>query len=44
MSDHSHQPSPVKVQERATARALGEHMAQHRVDMLERLLGLAPKG
>jgi hypothetical protein len=32
------------IQERATARAQSEHMAQHRVDLLERLLGLAPQG
>jgi hypothetical protein len=40
--DHylTHEDERKAIQERATARAHREHMAQHRVDLLERLLGL----
>jgi spore maturation protein CgeB len=39
-----HEDERKTIQEQATARARHEHMAQHRVDLLERLLGLAPQG
>lgn len=35
-----HEEARKAIQEKATARAQSEHMAQHRVDMLEQLLGL----
>lgn len=40
----SHEDERKAIQQRATKRALGEHMAQHRVVQLERLLGLAANG
>ena len=38
-----HESERKAIQGRGTDRALREHMAQHRVDLLERLLGLAPQ-
>lgn len=38
-----HEDERKAIQERATSRALREHMAYHRVDLLERLLGLPPE-
>lgn len=37
-----HESERKGIQGRATARAQREHMAEHRVDLLEQLLGLAP--
>jgi spore maturation protein CgeB len=39
----THETERKAIQERATARALGSHMAQHRVALLEQLLGIAPQ-
>lgn len=39
----THEDERKAIQQRATRRALDEHMAQHRVALLERLLGLATK-
>jgi len=39
----THETERREIQERAIARAKGNHMAQHRVDYLEQLLGLSPK-
>jgi hypothetical protein len=39
----NHEAERKAIQERATARALNSHMAQHRVDFLEQLFGLAPQ-
>lgn len=39
-----HEDERKAIQERATARAIKEHLAQHRAVFLERLLGLAPHG
>ena len=39
----THEAERKAIQERATARALCSHMAQHRVVMLEQLLGLTPQ-
>jgi len=38
-----HETERKAIQEKATARALREHMAHNRVDLLERLLGLTPQ-
>jgi len=38
----SHDDERLAIQQRATTRALREHMAHHRVELLEKLLGLAP--
>lgn len=38
-----HETERRAIQERATARAQREHMAQNRVDLLEQLLGLSPQ-
>ena len=38
----NHEAERKAIQGRATARALNSHMAQHRVEFLERLLGLTP--
>jgi hypothetical protein len=39
----THEAERKAIQERATARALSGHMAQHRVALLEQLLGLSPQ-
>jgi hypothetical protein len=39
----NHEAARKAIQERATARVHSNHMAQHRVDFLEQLLGLAPQ-
>lgn len=39
----NHEEERKAIQEKSTARAQSEHMAQHRVDMLEQLLGLETK-
>jgi spore maturation protein CgeB len=39
----THEAERKGIQERATARALGSHMAQNRVAQLEQLLGIAPQ-